>query len=177
MLNKIKLIVVTAALMALPLTASAVPLDEGIFGVNEVIAGESYSYTEEVAVGAGSGNRVFNLTATPPATPTLDGRVSTLEFTGLFENLAVFVNGVEVLGQNGIDSRVFAFETLFNAANGFTQSLLISFTDVLEGPATNSSVATLNVQLSAVPVPAAGLLLLSALGGAAALRRRKTPAA
>jgi len=53
-----------------------------------------------------------------------------------------------------------------------SETMLISFTGT-DNPGTPFGAALDNVSLAAVPVPAAGLLLLTALGGAVALGRRK----
>jgi hypothetical protein len=58
--------------------------------------------------------------------------------------------------------------------NGLSQTLNISWSGILDGEGDDST-ASFNIQAvpSEVPVPAAGLLLLGALGGVAGLRRRK----
>ena len=58
--------------------------------------------------------------------------------------------------------------TVFTAPN-LTQSLVFSWTGSKNGAGFDVEVAA-----AVVPVPAAGFLLLGALGGIAALRRRKT---
>lgn len=52
-------------------------------------------------------------------------------------------------------------------------SHLLTFADTSGNDGDNGGAILDNVRVSAVPVPAAGLLLLSGLGGIAALRRRK----
>lgn len=76
------------------------------------------------------------------------------------DGIAVFDDGVRIGGNNGPTSQV---TTAVNGFNGGKFELLYV--------ATNSNPSVLRV--SAVPVPAAGFLLLGALGGLAALRRRK----
>lgn len=86
---------------------------------------------------------------------------------------SVFVNLVQ-LSQNGIPSPSFQNGSFsFNVAAGHNWGFYTVATDGIFGSSTG--VALGNV--SPVPLPAGGLLLLGALGGVAALRRRKAMAA
>ena len=78
------------------------------------------------------------------------------------DGIAVFDDGVRIGGNNGPTSQV---TTAVNGFNGGKFELLYV--------ATNGNPSVLKVNATAVPVPAAGFLLLGALGGLAALRRRK----
>ena len=76
------------------------------------------------------------------------------------DGIAVYDDGVWIGGNNGPTSKV---TTYVNGFNGGAFSLLYV--------ATNGNPSILKV--AAVPLPAGGLLLIGAIGGLAALRRRK----
>lgn len=80
-----------------------------------------------------------------------------------------------------IVSRSYDLSTIFDAANGLRQTLVFRWKAADTMPAARiDNRVTLKVSpvaaavVAPVPVPASGLLLLGALGGAALLRRRKT---
>lgn len=175
MLTKFKTTLAAIALIALPMMATAAPmqLNEGASTLIEL--DNTYSYSNTALTGAGS--LTFDLTATPPSQLELKTRFSVLEFTGTFVGLVIQLTtgeGVEfaTLTNTLGDVSEFALNTIFNNDRNFTQTLNISWTDVMTGDSAQAGILIQSTP-SAVPVPAAGLLLLSALGGVAALRRRR----
>ena len=149
-------------------------------GAVSIIGDDAYDYQGVFAKGSGAATLTFSLKALGGL--TLDGGATTLEVTGAFKKLVVTLDSVAAtfLG-NTLDihghiiGRSYGFATtLF--ASGDIKDLVLSWTDVINGPHPSKSgtVAQINLQLytSAVPVPAAGLMLVSALGGIGALRRR-----
>ncbi|WP_176559560.1 VPLPA-CTERM sorting domain-containing protein [Rubellimicrobium roseum] len=70
------------------------------------------------------------------------------------------------------------FETSLTVAAGETVNLSVQFGQVVDTGVRKGGVADIDfaVEAAVVPVPAAGLLLLTAMGGLAAMRRRKTVA-
>ncbi len=158
-----------AAALALPSMASAVTLNTGY---NTIVVDESYFYTETAITGGGS--RQFVLDASP-ATLALRGEFNTLEFNGLFQGLSVTLTTLmgttaAVLTPGVGNSQVANLDTIFDSVNGLVQTLDIVWTGVT---GTGAGIQ-IQANTSAVPVPAGGLLLVSALGGIAALRRRKS---
>lgn len=67
--------------------------------------------------------------------------------------------------------------TLFNSSS-LSQTLMLSWDSLLvpTDPAQSALVPTVRIDVAPVPLPATGLLLMGALGGAAMLRRRKQAA-
>ena len=104
---------------------------------------------------------------------------------GVFDNVANFLATAvdrfgnvsmyeEVLSAN-FDSTLFfsQFDGLADFNNLSTLSFMIDTTNVGEfGPVTSVDGSLKSISISAVPLPAGGLLLLAGLGGLAALRRR-----
>ena len=156
----------------MPMTASAalVSLTEG-GAANSFTINDALFYAEAPISGAGVGSRTFSLDATPPQGTALSLETSTLEFVGQFSGLSVTLDGASLVQVGATaTSRVFGIDSIFDATNGFSKTLVIAWTNI----AGQGAGILIQAQASAVPIPAAGLLLLTALGGAAAMRRRKT---
>ena len=119
------------------------------------------------APGSSSGSEMYSLAITNtsdgwfglhPQDDTIDPSLNNppLDFAGLPDNLG---GGVTV------ESYFWDFSGDGSFANGKWSN-----------PETGTAVATLKAKISVVPLPAGGLLLLTGLGGLAALRRRKQAA-
>lgn len=128
-------------------------------------------------LGSGTGSYVVNsgsvagqMTAGGFGTTSLFDITSTI--TGSYKAVATHDDGLSVYNNGSLvaDSSypTSAIPTPFNLTSG---SLRMIYS------AANGNPEQLNVQLSPVPVPAGGILLLSALGGVAALRRKKSKSA
>ena len=121
---------------------------------------ESYSFTFE------------NLTTTSQALAASFGTFvqSTLSFVGgvtisWASGESAFINGETVLKDT--------FELMTTIAPGGSDTLTLSFGDPEGGPKDRGNVdLVVNATPAPVPVPAGGLLLVSALGGLALMRRR-----
>lgn len=87
-------------------------------------------------------------------------------------NLTV-LNGANPNNTNPASLGVNFFASFADLANSRTGSVLYLFFDD-DGANNDDNHDDLVIRVSAVPVPAAGFLLIGALGGLAALRRRKT---
>ena len=168
---------VAAALMVGISTAN-VSASTLVPGSTNISPDMTYAYTENFASGSGADSRSFDLTAL--ANLLLNGQTSTLEFSGKFIGLTVTWDSVLLVLTTpiaGIRSALLP-ETAFSG--GDLKSLVISWTNVQglscssKKPKVCTGDGTINVQLttSAVPVPAAGLMLMAGLGGLGALRRR-----
>lgn len=87
-------------------------------------------------------------------------------------NLTV-LNGANPNNTNPASAGINFFATFADTVNSRAGSVLYLFFDD-DGANNDDNHDDLVIRISAVPVPAAGLLLVGALGGLAALRRRKT---
>ncbi|MGB3247408.1 MAG: VPLPA-CTERM sorting domain-containing protein [Sulfitobacter sp.] len=175
MFIKLKIVAAAAVLAILPMVASATPMLFNEGGSTLIELDNTYSYSKTQLTGAGSLS--FELTATPPSQIALETRFSVLEFTGNFANLVIELTtgeGSENAAFVGSVAQIseYSLSTIFNASRTFTQNLYISWDDVTAGPSAQAGILIQGTP-SPVPAPAAGLLLLGALGGVGALRRRK----
>ena len=176
MFTTLKIAVTAAALAILPAVTSAAPLLLNEGGSTLIAIENTYSYAE-TGITAGPDSRTFTLEATPPTPLGLSAEFTTLEFVGVFNDLEItLTNNLGTFDANMTSmsgtSRLFDLSTVFNAVNGFTQLLTISWSSVSESQ-TGILMQAEPTTVPEVPVPAAGLLLLTAVGGVAALRRRK----
>jgi hypothetical protein len=96
--------------------------------------------------------------------PTLAKYALKVTRGGVGENTDVFISSSSSLIPNLVWT---TYSLTFTAAGTSTNLIFASQVPGAYGPALD------NVRISAVPLPAGGLLLLGALGGFAALRRRK----
>ena len=110
------------------------------------------------------------------------GKIYTLTFDFGNNQNSQFLTPPEVLsfglGATSYALNIFAQSALtaslaYTFTAGSTSEILF-FADIGTSPGDNGGPLLDNVVLSTVPLPAGGLLLLGALGGIAALRRRKT---
>ena len=143
-------------------------------GTVAIEADNDYDYQGTFDTSSGANTLTFDLTALNDL--VLDSGVSTLEFTGKFSGLSVMLDGVAAqLDFTGRLARAYSFDPT-EFATGDSKSLVLSWDDVIRAKNNRSGVAQINLQLTTatVPLPAGGLLLLGALAGLAALRRRKS---
>lgn len=165
MFNKLKFAALAAMVSAAPMSADALTfwprsldpgdtylvsadhtdrIEDGIFGIDNPLGSSPFSYDFTITNDTAAGQTIL-----------FDLRYLTF-LDGLSMSLTNFVTG---------------------ATDDFTATLAAgqseTFTLAVSNPTSNPG-GRLNIQLALVPVPAAGLLFLTALGGMVAMRRRKT---
>lgn len=183
MFSRLKYLAVAAALAMAPLGASAATLNPA----NSIVSAGSYDidlgpYFFGVAMQAVDGALVytFSFTNFSATSQTFGASVATvLQSTATFLGgmTAAWSNGDNVaiaqgFGGIGDPSRTRGFAIFTQLSAGETDTLTLSFGDTVN--TIRGGQAGLQMTVAAVPLPAGGLLLLGALGGIAALRRRKT---
>ena len=183
-MSKLKAIGLAIAMAVAPMMASAAVIQMIDGGVTPVTVGDTLYYAEN-GINGGADSRVFTLTSVPISQSNLAAEFTTLEFTGLFQGLSIQLTNnlgtfaASLIGPNANNTGdLYGLSTLFNAINGFTQTLSVTWTGI-NTASNGGNAAGLLIQAvpSAVPVPAAGFLMIGALGGLAALRRRRKTAA
>lgn len=178
MMNFIRALGLAAAVALMPVAGSAAitistsgtsaaPVENGIvsMSLNDVFAIEIEGSASD---GAGSAAFGFQATSqlvaieTDSLNPNTGFAGATVEWNSQADGLgAVF--GIVNAGAGATLITTFGIND--------TKWLIARWTDV------TSNLSNFDLRVSAVPVPAAGLMLVTALGGAAALRRRKKAAA
>lgn len=166
MFDTLKYMAVAATLALAPVSASAVTFVQD--GETHSI-GNGSEFIGDVSAAGGAGEWAVQFdSAVDPLQATVFATIGRINFA----NFANLMMAWEDLGGTVLSSLTFSrgdneLTTLFAAPN-LSQVLRISWTDSFAG-------ANFDVEVAAsVPVPAGGLMLVGALGGLAALRRRKS---
>ncbi len=167
MFSKMKYLAVAAVLAVTPLVASAATLIEDGNSYTIGYAEDEFFGNIDSVGGAGSWSVVFNADADPVSAES-SATIGNIVFKQ-FKNLTMswLDSGMNVLSTINIGVGDTVLSTVFTVPN-LSQTLLFTWTNSTAGAGFDVEVA------AAVPLPAGGLLLIGALGGIAALRRRKT---
>ncbi len=140
--------------------------------VSPVNKADLYLYEEVLAGGAGAVTRTFKFSAALADLP-LGLLASNLTLTGKGTLTGAFMSWFD-----GTTTQTVALSPVIGIGYGASLSTLLTSTalSTLKFGWTGSSAGRIQVsmQVAAVPLPAGGLLLVGALGGIAALRRRKS---
>lgn len=166
-MNMFKTTAAAAALMALPFAASAAPANLASVAVS--LTPDSYS--ESYTVLSTEDGVVFNFNVTEDlriAQFSLSGSAPTGGIPTTMYEITTPATGPSSFGILNLDTIGADVVPGADYAAGDTFSVI--FTESVSTPISY----TVSFATSAVPVPAAGLLLLTALGGAAAMRRKKS---
>ena len=172
-MNKIKAVGLAAAMMMAPLAASAATVVPG--GSYDLLA-DDYTFDQKLNVGAAGQTYTFSFTNTSDklAALTVAGvnvRQATAKFTGGVQFMA------GPLSFGFAEDETGGREGTFKVAAGQSIDVVLSFGDVIDSGIKNSkgkAQVGFDIEAAVVPVPAAGLLLLTALGGLGFARRRKS---
>lgn len=175
MISKLKYFAAAAALAIAPVAGSAAT---ELFGGESVdVLADSYFFDGTYDVGDLGDTLTFTFTNSSSQTAAI-----TLFGTTVLQSSAEFTDGVEIdFGPLSYDvaqgDGMITSDTFTIAANS-SAMLTIQFGTVVDAGIAPGGQADIDftVEAALVPVPAAGLLLLTALGGAFAMRRRKTAA-
>ncbi len=135
--------------------------------------GTDYEFIGDVTAAGGAGSWTVDFTATTDpldafASATI-GPIVAGTFTGLVMSW-VSLFDADVLATILVSDPGVTLATTFISPDDLGQTLVLSWTDSLAG-------AAFDVEVSAVPIPAAGFLLLGALGGLGFMGRRRKKAA
>jgi hypothetical protein len=162
--------------------AATVTLADGDI-INPVDLNTTYRYDSFLDGTSGPGSVSFDFVATPAQLPLSLGAITTnlaafgADIKGFYMSLSdgvntVFANFRVTPVGNGFffDSSI---QQAFSNPSGLTQTLTFGWDSY---DATRGSLQ-ISIAVAAVPLPAGGLLLIGAIGGLAALRRRKALAA
>lgn len=168
MINTLKITLAVAALSALPMAASAVTVDRAALDVELTPGFYSTNYTVE----ADEDGVVFNFNVLEDLNIpefSLSSSASGGSSTTMYEITKPSV-GPSSFGILNLD---FIGSDIVSGADYMAgETFQVIFTETTRNPI-SYTVSFSTTAISAVPVPAAGLLLMTALGGAFALRRKK----
>jgi len=183
MMNFLKTSAVAAVVAIAPMAASAVTIADG----GSTVITSSESYTGLVAVDGGAGMWTHKFEADFATVSGADATVDVSVVRGVrdtFNDAAgnstlsvswLAVDGMQIFSTDAsadIDSLETVLTTTFGEDPDNIRYLKFNWDQSIAGNGFDFSVDVNVDDVAPVPVPAAGLLLLTALGGAAAMRRR-----
>ncbi|WP_210528223.1 VPLPA-CTERM sorting domain-containing protein [Rubellimicrobium arenae] len=173
MIDRLKAAGLAAVLLAAPCVASATTLVSP--GGSYDLLSDDFFFDGVFEIGDAGDTYTFSFTNTSSggaALSILGGTVQQL--SAAFKGGVSFAFGTAAPVTVGQDVTTGFEEPLFVQA-GQTVDLVLTFGEVIDTGVRKGGVADIDfaVEAAVIPVPAAGLLLLSALGGMAALGRRK----
>ena len=167
MINKLKALAVAAVVAVTPIAAGAVTVvNDG----DSVAISTGSDFIGDVDAFGGAGSFVVNFTsATDPLDATASATIGPV-VAGTFTDLVMsWVSDATdaVLASVAVTDPGAALGTTFASPSDLVQRLEITWTDSLDG-------ASFDIEVSAVPLPAGGFLLIGALGALGVARRRKS---
>lgn len=156
--------------------AAVITINDGDV-INPVNVNDFYLFNEDIVGSGGPGSRSFTFVADAVDAPlsVLAGAANLLLSPGATMTNAT-LSWFTGLGTNSISLTNFGFAmigeitTLFTDPDTLTQTLTLSW-DAYDA---KQGAIQLSVAVQPVPLPAGGLLLLTAMGGIVLLRRRKS---